>query len=85
MNVVRVDKKGRVRFPRLKPGQVYSYVANPEGSITLRQVKPVEAKAPRVRVVVEGGRKLLCSDRAVSNEDVQKVLREFNTRPQSNI
>ena len=77
MNVVKVDNKRRVRIPEFKPGQVYTYATTPGGSVTLTEVKPVEPKSPKVRVVTEDGRKLLLSDRRVSNEDVQKVLEQF--------
>jgi hypothetical protein len=77
LNVVKVDNKRRVRIPEFRPGQVYTYTSNPGGSVTLTEMKPVQPKPPKVRVVTECGRKLLSSDRKVSNEDVQKALEEF--------
>ena len=77
MNVVKVDNKRRVRVPEFRPGQVYTYATNPGGSVTLTEVKPVEPPSPKVRVVTEGKRKLLSSDRRVSNEDVQNVMEQF--------
>lgn len=77
MNVVKVDNKRRVRIPEFRPGQVYTYTSNPAGGVTLTEMKPVEPKPAKVRVVTERGRKLLSSDRKVSNEDVQKALEEF--------
>jgi hypothetical protein len=77
MNVVKVDNKRRVRIPEFTPGTVYAYTAHPGGGVILTEVKPVEPKPPKVRVVSEGRRKFLVSDRAVSNEDVQKVMEQF--------
>jgi len=77
MKTVTVDNKKRVRIPEFKPGQVFTYATNPDGRVTLTEVKPVEPTPPKVKVITEGGRKFLLSDRIVSNADVQKALEEF--------
>ena len=77
MKIVKVDNKKRVRIPEFRPGQVYTYATNPSGSLTLTELKPVKPKPPKVRIVIKSGRKLLSSDRVVSNADVQKVMEQF--------
>lgn len=44
MHTLVTDKQQRVRLPDAKPGQVFAYVDNGNGSITLTQVKAETAE-----------------------------------------
>ena len=43
MTTITVDDRKRVRLPDAKPGQVFAYANNGDGSVTLTPVQP-EAK-----------------------------------------
>lgn len=44
MQTLKADNRQRVRLPDTKPGQVYVYESNPDGSITLVPVIEVQRK-----------------------------------------
>jgi hypothetical protein len=44
VQTVKADDKQRVRIPDIKPGQVFVYRANPDGTFLLSPVKAIERK-----------------------------------------
>ncbi len=44
MKTITVDAQKRVRLPESKPGQVFSYINNGDGSFTLTLVKAEKAE-----------------------------------------
>ncbi|HZV32982.1 MAG TPA: hypothetical protein VFB72_00265, partial [Verrucomicrobiae bacterium] len=45
MITVKADDKRRVVLPDIKPGQIFAFTPNPDGTITLSPVKAVKRKA----------------------------------------
>ena len=76
MHTLKVDSRQRVRLPEARPGQVFSYTDNGDGSfmLVLCEAEPV---LPKVKIVKEGGLTLLSSNREVSNADTERVMAEF--------
>ena len=44
MVTLKSDNKSRVRIPDIKPGQVFAFVANADGTFLLSPVKAIEHK-----------------------------------------
>ena len=77
METVKADNYKRVRLPDAKPGQVFVYVDNGNGSITLTPVKPGETESPKFKLVKEQGFTVIETDRHVSLETIKELLSEF--------
>lgn len=70
------DAHGRLCARELfPPATAFHATRQPDGSIRL--IELVEKPLPVVRVVSEGGRMCLTSDRVVTIEDTQHALEEF--------
>jgi hypothetical protein len=71
------DNKRRVRIPDAKPGQVWAYEIAP-GVVTLTEVKKVEPKPAKARLVKSPkGYLVFRSDRVITAEETRKALDEF--------
>jgi hypothetical protein len=75
----RIDEKCRTSALTglVKPGERYRVVKPSEIEIRLIRMAIEEPKRPKVRVVRVKGRKLLASDRWMTNADTQKVMEQF--------
>jgi len=73
------DSKGRLTCRELfPPGVPFEAEKDPAtGKVTLVELVPKEPKAPVVKLVRQGRRAFLKSDRQVTRDDVNKVLQEF--------
>ncbi len=70
------DAHGRLCARELfPPATAFNATRQPDGSIRL--IELVEKPAPVVRLVKDGGRTCLTSDRPVTLEDTQRALEEF--------
>ena len=76
MHTLTTDKQKRVRLPDAKPGQVFAY-ESADGQITLREVRTVEPKSPKTKVVRDKHGVLVMSNgRKFTTEQVQKLIQE---------
>ena len=75
----RIDDKCRTSALTgiVKPGERYKVVKASEREIRLLRMELEQPKLPKVRMITVGGRKLLTSDRPVSNTDTQRVMEQF--------
>lgn len=75
----RIDEKCRTSALTglVKPGERYRVVKPSEVEIRLIRMAVEEPKPPRVRIVRVKGRRLLASDRWMTNADTQKVMAQF--------
>ena len=70
VHTITADKAKRVRIPDAKPGQVFAYISNGDGSITLT---PVEAAVKEP--FPEGSLAYLCtSERDAENTEIAKAF-----------
>ena len=70
------DSRGRLTAADLfRPGAAYDATRLPDGKIVV--VELVEKQMPKARLVREGKRVLITSERVITNEDVQKAMEEF--------
>lgn len=70
------DAHGRLCARELfPPSTAFNATRQPDGSIRL--IELVEKRPPAARLVKEGGRTCLTSDRTVTLEDTQRALEEF--------
>lgn len=70
------DSQGRLCSRELfHPGTPFDASRLPDGSIRIMEL--VEKPAPVVRVVNEGGRTCLTSNRQVTLDDCQRAMEEF--------
>ena len=78
MLTVKVDKQKRVLLPDAKPGQLFSIEKNGAGVIILRELKPLEAKPVKSRLVKDqDGFTVLQSDQPIDEEALKIALSEF--------
>ena len=77
MKTLTVDAHKRIRIPDSKPGQVFAYLNNGDGSLTLIKVEPVPTRPTPVRFVKRGKYTVGVSDVPVSMESVKEALAEF--------
>jgi hypothetical protein len=75
----RIDEKCRTSALTglVKPGERYKVTKQSEAEIRLIRMTVEEPKPPKVRIVKIHGRKLLSSDRAMTNEDTQRIMEQF--------
>jgi hypothetical protein len=75
----RIDEKCRTSALTglVKPGERYKVSKQSEAEIRLIRMTVEEPKPPKVRVVKVNGRKLLSSDRTMTNEDTQPIMEQF--------
>jgi len=73
------DSKGRLTCRELfPPGVPFEAERDPvTGKVVLVELVPKEAKLPVVKLVHQGGRTFLKSNRAISRAEVQRALEEF--------
>ena len=80
MITTKADDRKRVVVPHVKPGHVYAVQDNPDGSITLTEVKPVKKRETgpvKVRFEKRGRYTVGVSDRPINMEVVNQLLKEF--------
>jgi hypothetical protein len=79
MVTLKADNRRRVQLPGAKPGQVFAYVDEGNGRVTLILVKPVVEDRPtaKVRFIKEDGFTVGVSDRAVDETALKQALAEF--------
>lgn len=75
----KIDEKCRTSALTglVKPGERYRVTKPSETEIRLIRMAVEEPKRPKVRVVRVKGRRLLSSDRWMTNADTQKVMEQF--------
>ena len=75
----KIDEKCRTSALTglVKPGERYKVTRQSEAEIRLTRMTVEEPKAPKVRIVRVNGRKLLSSDRVMTNEDTQRIMEQF--------
>ena len=70
---VKADDRQRVRLPDVPPGKVFAVEQNSDGSITLREVRPIES-APVVNPVLKDG--VLMWPVKVSRQAIRVAIRK---------
>ncbi len=75
----RIDDKCRTGALTglVKPGERYRITKESDVELRLIRMAIENPNLPKVRIVKVNGRKLLTSDRRVTNEDTQKVMSQF--------
>ena len=75
----RIDGKCRTSALTglVKPGERYRVNKYSDSEIRLIRMVVEESKLPKVRVVTVKGRKLLASDRPISNADTERIMSQF--------
>ena len=75
----KIDEKCRTSALTglVKPGERYKVTKQSEAEIRLVRMAVEEPKPPKVRIVKKQGRKLLSSDRTMTNEDTQRIVEQF--------
>jgi len=77
MVTVKADDRRRVQIPKIKSGTVFSVENDGAGTIVLHELKPVEPKPPKCRLVKDKrGVLVLNNGRKFTSEDVQRALSE---------
>jgi hypothetical protein len=70
------DSRGRLAAREIfRPGAAFDVAFQPDG--TIRVVELTEKKHLPARLVRQGGRTVLASERTFTDSDVQKALEEF--------
>jgi hypothetical protein len=78
MITAKADNRRRVQIPNIKAGQVFSIENNGAGVIVLQELKPVEAKPVKSRLVKDkDGFTVLQSDQPIDQEALKIALSEF--------
>jgi len=77
VKTLTVDAHKRVRIPDSEPGQVYAYVNDGNGTLTLTKIEPIPAQSTPVRFEKRGKFTVGVSDAPVSMEALNKALSEF--------
>jgi hypothetical protein len=77
MTIATADDRRRVQIPGIKAGEKFAVENNGQGIITLHQVKPVEPKAAKVRLVKRGKYTVMVTGRPISREEIQKEINEW--------
>jgi hypothetical protein len=78
MITAKADNRRRVQIPNIKAGQVFSIENNGAGVIVLHELKPVEAKPVKSRLVKDKeGFTVLQSDQPIDQEALKIALSEF--------
>ena len=72
----KIDEKCRTSALTglVKPGERYKVTRQSEAEIRLIRMAVEEPKRPKVKIVRVNGRKLLSSDRVMTNEDTQRII-----------
>ncbi len=75
----KIDEKCRTSALTglVKPGERYKVTKQSEVEIRLVRMAVEAPPPPKVRLVRHKGRKLLASDRVMTNADTQKALEQF--------
>ena len=75
----KIDEKCRTSALTglVKPGERYKVTKQSEAEIRLVRMAVEEPKPPKVRIVKKQGRKLLSSDRTMTNEDTQRIVEQL--------
>lgn len=75
----RIDEKCRTSALTglVRPGERYKVTKPSDAEIRLIRMVVEEPQPPKVRVVRSRGRKLLSSDRVMTNADTQRVMEQF--------
>ena len=75
----RIDEKCRTSALTglVKPGERYKVIKPSEVEIRLIKMVVESPRMPKVRIVKVKGRKLLASDRVMTNSDTQKAMEQF--------
>jgi hypothetical protein len=72
------DDRKRVLIPQAKPGQVYTVMANPDGSFTLSPVEATESEPAKFNLVKNAdGYTVIETDRHVSMDTIKELLADF--------
>ena len=78
MKTVAVDKYQRVRLPDVKGGQRFAYENKGNGVLVLTEVKPVEPKPTKSRLIKNRhGFTVLQSDQPIDEEALKRALADF--------
>ena len=77
MHTIVADKTKRVRIPDAKPGQVFAFTNNGDGTRTLTEIKPVEPTRSKVKFIKRGRYTVGHTDKQVSLETIKELLSEF--------
>ena len=75
----RIDEKCRTSALTglVKPGERYKVTKHSEAEIRLLRLTLEKPKPLKVRIVKVNGRKLLSSNRVMTNADTEKVMEQF--------
>ena len=75
----RIDDKCRTSALSglVKPGERYKVMKPSDGELRLVRMVALEPKPPKVKVVTVRGRKLLTSDRIMTNADTEGAMDQF--------
>jgi hypothetical protein len=75
----KIDEKCRTSALTglVRPGERYKVTKPSEVEIRLVRMAPERPQLPKVKIVKAKGRKLLASDRIMTNADTQKVMDLF--------
>jgi hypothetical protein len=77
MVTAKADNRRRVQIPDIKAGQVFSIETPRPGVIVLHEVRPVEPKPIKGRLIKENGFTILDSDQPVDERALKAALAEF--------
>jgi hypothetical protein len=78
VKTLAVDKYQRVRLPDVKGGQRFAYENKGNGVLVLTEVKPVEAKPVKARLVKNaGGYTVIRTDQPIDEQALKLALAEF--------
>ncbi len=75
----KIDEKCRTSALTglVKPGERYKVTKKSDAEIQLIRMSVEKPKMPKVKIVRVNGRKLLSSDRVMTNDDTQRILERF--------
>lgn len=78
MTTAKADNRRRVQIPNIKAGQVFANENNGAGVIVLHEVRPVEQKPAKCKLVKKDGFTVLHTDKQVRLETIKELLSEFS-------
>jgi hypothetical protein len=76
METVKADNRQRVRLPDAKPGQVFAYENNGDGSFLLTRIK-IDKRRPTAKLRKENGRTVVVPDQPINMEAIKEMIAEF--------